>query len=181
MCELRAGLFCWRSHMNYLLLTCTQLCVAPDYVLVPSSSQDKLVEALKKEWVWSLCIHPLTNDPHRYSTFFPDGPLGSSSFSRFGTHGHFTRVKKLLDDTQAKVVLGGQTDAAQKYIAPTIVRDVGLDDSLMSEWACMLWICEFQADLRWKWNIWADPAHCASDGCGRGYQNHQWKVWKSFN
>jgi acyl-CoA reductase-like NAD-dependent aldehyde dehydrogenase len=45
----------------------------------------------------------------------------------------FKRVKGLLDNTKGKVVLGGQTDEATKYIAPTVVKDVSGDDSLMSE------------------------------------------------
>jgi acyl-CoA reductase-like NAD-dependent aldehyde dehydrogenase len=38
-----------------------------------------------------------------------------------------------LDHTDGSIVIGGQTDATEKYIAPTIVRDVDVDDSLMSE------------------------------------------------
>jgi acyl-CoA reductase-like NAD-dependent aldehyde dehydrogenase len=43
-------------------------------------------------------------------------------------------LKGLLDRTDGSIVLGGQTDASQKYIAPTVVKDVGPNDSLMSEY-----------------------------------------------
>lgn len=46
---------------------------------------------------------------------------------------HFKRVKSMLDATKGKVILGGETDEAQKYIAPTVVRDVTPEDSLMVE------------------------------------------------
>ena len=46
---------------------------------------------------------------------------------------HFTRVKGLLDKTKGTIVIGGETDADTKYIAPTVVKDVKGDDSLMSE------------------------------------------------
>jgi len=46
---------------------------------------------------------------------------------------HFARVKGLLDKTKGTIVVGGETDADTKYIAPTIVKDVKGDDSLMSE------------------------------------------------
>ena len=40
----------------------------------------------------------------------------------------------MLDDTKGTVILGGDTDRETKYVAPTVVRNVGSDDSLMSEW-----------------------------------------------
>jgi aldehyde dehydrogenase (NAD+)/aldehyde dehydrogenase (NAD(P)+) len=94
-----------------------QVCVAPDYVLVPKHFQDKLVDALKE-----------THD-----SFYPEGPAESESFSRLVSPRHFARVKGLLDNTKGTVVIGGETDADKKYIAPTVVKDVKSDDSLMSE------------------------------------------------
>jgi aldehyde dehydrogenase (NAD+) len=46
---------------------------------------------------------------------------------------HFTRVKGLLDNTKGTIVIGAEYNPHTKYIAPTIVKDVKLDDSLMSE------------------------------------------------
>lgn len=46
---------------------------------------------------------------------------------------HAKHVKGLLDETKGKIVAGGETDVLKKFVAPTIVRDVPLDDSLMSE------------------------------------------------
>ena len=54
-----------------------------------------------------------------------------------------------MDNTKGKVVLGGEADEATKYIAPTVVSDVPLDDSLMSEYVysallavvCVLNVC----------------------------------------
>jgi aldehyde dehydrogenase (NAD+)/aldehyde dehydrogenase (NAD(P)+) len=94
-----------------------QTCVAPDYVLVPKEFQDKFIEALKE-----------THD-----SFYPEGPAKSDSFSRLVSPRHFARVKGLLDNTNGTVVIGGETDSDSKYIAPTVVKDVKSDDSLMSE------------------------------------------------
>ena len=49
------------------------------------------------------------------------------------TDGHFKRTKSLLDNTKGKVILGGETDETQKFIAPTVVQDVTPEDSLMSD------------------------------------------------
>jgi aldehyde dehydrogenase (NAD+)/aldehyde dehydrogenase (NAD(P)+) len=45
----------------------------------------------------------------------------------------FNRIKGLLDNTKGTIVFGGEMDEATKFIAPTVVRDVPTDDSLMSE------------------------------------------------
>ncbi|KAI0667920.1 aldehyde dehydrogenase [Trametes maxima] len=94
-----------------------QICLAPEYVLVPEAFQDTLVEALKEA----------------YNTFYPDGPEKSDSISRIVSEAHTTRIKRLVDETKGKVILGGQADVSKRYIAPTVVRDVPSDDSLMSD------------------------------------------------
>ena len=50
-----------------------------------------------------------------------------------GTDAHFQRVKTLLQGTKSSIVIGGETDEAQKYIAPTIVQNATTEDSLMGE------------------------------------------------
>ena len=69
----------------------------------------------------------------RYLEFYPDGTTEPGKIGRLPTHGGFDRVKKLLDNTKGTIVLGGDTDRETKYVAPTIVRNVSSDDSLMSE------------------------------------------------
>ena len=41
--------------------------------------------------------------------------------------------KRLIDTTKGTIVLGGGADVEKRYIAPTVVRDVKADDSLLSE------------------------------------------------
>ncbi|GLB42204.1 putative aldehyde dehydrogenase family protein [Lyophyllum shimeji] len=96
-----------------------QTCVAPDYILVPRSFQDKFVAALKSA----------------YESFYPgpEGPSAPEAYSRIITPQAFKRIKGLLDNTKGSVVFGGETDEASKFIAPTAVRDVKEGDSLMSE------------------------------------------------
>ncbi|KXN84054.1 Aldehyde dehydrogenase, dimeric NADP-preferring [Leucoagaricus sp. SymC.cos] len=94
-----------------------QTCVAPDYILVPRDFQDKFIDALKEV----------------ADKFYPESVATPGVFSRMVTPQAFKRVKGLLDNTKGKIVLGGETDEATKFIAPTIVRDVAVDDSLMSE------------------------------------------------
>ncbi|KAG8881405.1 hypothetical protein FRB97_009600 [Tulasnella sp. 331] len=92
-----------------------QSCLAPNHLFVLRSQQDELVEAFKET----------------YTEFYPDGAARSQSFSRIIARGHFDRLKDILDETDGDIVCGGGTDASQLFIAPTIVKNVKLDDALM--------------------------------------------------
>jgi aldehyde dehydrogenase (NAD+) len=100
-----------------------QTCVAPDYVLVHESVEraflDKTVATIAK-------MYGKTDDA-RATT--PD-------FCRMIDDGHFSRIDTLLKETVrggAKVETGGQTDASQRYIAPTVLSNVGFDAPIMQE------------------------------------------------
>ncbi|KAI9569887.1 NAD-dependent aldehyde dehydrogenase [Boletus coccyginus] len=94
-----------------------QTCVAPDYILVQEDAQDKVLQALK--------------DVH--DEFYPNGAVESPDLSHIINKMHFNRIKGLLDRTSGTIVFGGQTDESRLFIAPTVVKGVKGDDSLMSE------------------------------------------------
>nr|VWO99650.1 Trihydroxynaphthalene reductase (EC (T3HN reductase) [Ganoderma boninense] len=94
-----------------------QICVAPEYILVPFNIQDDLVDAIKDV----------------YHSFFPDGPEKSDSLGRIVSEAHTRRIKNLIDHTRGTIVFGGEADVSRKYVSPTLVKDVPEDDSLMSE------------------------------------------------
>ncbi|KAL5527231.1 hypothetical protein ACEPAG_6022 [Sanghuangporus baumii] len=101
------------SNSGQLEKTCT----APDYVLVPEEAQDKLVAEFDKV----------------LKLFFPDGALKSESYARIATDFHFKRIKRMLDGTKGEIVIGGETDEKQRFIAPTIVKNVHPEDTLMGQ------------------------------------------------
>ena len=92
-----------------------QSCTAPNHILVPAEAQEALVAALAKA----------------YDAFYPEGPATGASISRLISGRTLNRPKGMLDKTSGSIVRGGETDEASRYMAPTIVRDVRLDDSLM--------------------------------------------------
>lgn len=97
-----------------------QTCVAPDYILVPRDFQDTFVQALKEV----------------YEEFYPDADKRSAEpdvYSRIVSPQAYGRIAGLLEKTKGTVVFGGEVDKDKKFIAPTVVKDVGPDDSLMSE------------------------------------------------
>ncbi|TCD61558.1 hypothetical protein EIP91_008249 [Steccherinum ochraceum] len=94
-----------------------QICVSPDYVIVTEEIKEKFIKEL-------LAV---------YATFYPDGPRHSDSFSRMATKNHAARMQRLLAETKGKIVIGGETEVEERYVAPTIVKDVEWDDALMED------------------------------------------------
>ncbi|PSR73048.1 hypothetical protein PHLCEN_2v11089, partial [Hermanssonia centrifuga] len=95
-----------------------QLCVSPDYVLIPRSIATPFKDAVKKA----------------YEGFFPSDPLHpESNWSKIVNVAHFNRLEKLLARTKGEIILGGKVDENLRRIAPTVVTNVKLDDPLMEE------------------------------------------------
>ncbi|KAJ4302559.1 Hexadecenal dehydrogenase [Collariella sp. IMI 366227] len=46
---------------------------------------------------------------------------------------HFQRIKKMLDNTKGKIVMGGAMDETENFIEPTAVLVNSVDDSMMQE------------------------------------------------
>ncbi|KAI0767690.1 NAD-dependent aldehyde dehydrogenase [Fomes fomentarius] len=94
------------------MINAGQVCVCPEYVLITPDIQDAFIEALKE-------VH---------NSFYPEGPKNSESFARIVAVNHAQRIKDLLDNTKGTIVFGGDTDVENRYIAPTLVKDVTGDD-----------------------------------------------------
>lgn len=92
-----------------------QTCLAPDYVLVPAGLKDELVSRIR------------ANVTH----FFGDKPQSSPDFGRIINHRHFDRIRSYLDD--GRVVLGGEHDRDQRYIAPTLLDDLPPEAKALTE------------------------------------------------
>jgi acyl-CoA reductase-like NAD-dependent aldehyde dehydrogenase len=92
-----------------------QTCVAPDYVLVHDHVHDALVNRMSSA----------------IREFYGDDPKQSPDFARIVNERHHARLTRLLDD--ADVVTGGETDLSDLYIAPTILKNVKEDDTVMQE------------------------------------------------
>ncbi len=109
-----------------------QTCVAPDYLLVEKSIKEKLVEEIKKQ----------------IKKIYGDNPKESEAFVRIINPRHFDRIMKLLDT--GKIILGGDSDKDELYIAPTLMDNVSYDDAVMQEeiFGPILPIIEFD-DLDW--------------------------------
>jgi aldehyde dehydrogenase (NAD+) len=100
-----------------------QTCIAPDYVLVHEGQQARFVYALRRH----LRAFYGATPAERQAT--PD-------YARLASGKHFDYVTGLLDDATergARVAEGGQTDAEERYVAPTILTDVPEEARLQRE------------------------------------------------
>ena len=98
----------WAKFLN-----AGQTCIAPDYILVENSIQQDLVKALKKYI-----------ETYNYS--FENG-----NYVQIINDKNFIRLKNLIDTE--KIYTGGDTDASNRYIAPTILQHVTFEDESMKD------------------------------------------------
>jgi len=96
-------------------LNAGQTCIAPDYVLVPRDKADHFVELVRRS----------------VFDFYGNEPRDSADYARIVNDNHFKRLSALLGSGEA--VVGGDTDRASRYIAPTVLRDVAPDSPVMED------------------------------------------------
>lgn len=113
-------MFCACTIPSQTLPEYAQLCVIPDYVLVPRSIYPAFLEGLKK-----------ANDQ-----FWPEGPFHpSAQWGKIINGRHADRLIGLMESTKGQLLFGGaiEQEAGVTRIAPTVYYDVPLDDVLMEE------------------------------------------------
>ncbi|HXZ83430.1 MAG TPA: aldehyde dehydrogenase family protein [Acidimicrobiales bacterium] len=98
-------------------LNAGQTCVSTDYVLVERAVEERFLAALRTA----------------IGEFYGSDPRSSPDYGRIVNDRHFARLADLLATHGGEVVLGGTTDRATRFIAPTVVRDPSWDSPLMAE------------------------------------------------
>jgi aldehyde dehydrogenase (NAD+) len=100
-------------------LNAGQTCIAPDYLLVQRGVAAPLIQLLGE----------------RIQAFFGADPLTSPDLASIVNGAQFERLQRLLQGAQQRgqVLFGGQSDAAQRRMAPTLIRVESPDDPLMAE------------------------------------------------
>ena len=100
----------WGKWMN-----AGQTCVAPDYVMVDDRIKDRFLDELGTA----------------ITEFYGEDPRTSDSYGRIVSSRHFDRLVGLQSGGSA--VIGGQSDAAERYLAPTVLVDVDMGAQIMDE------------------------------------------------
>lgn len=68
-----------------------------------------------------------------FKEFYPNGVRASPDYGRIVNQKQFLRLKKMLDSSNGKILIGGTMDEADLFIEPTVVQIDSLSDSLTSE------------------------------------------------
>lgn len=108
--ELAAKRIVWGKFLN-----AGQTCIAPDYVIVDSCVKVDFIEALKKE----------------ITAAFGEDPQHSESYARIINSKNFERLKEYLQEQ--KILMGGETDGQENYLAPTVLDEPALNSEVMQE------------------------------------------------
>lgn len=108
--EITARRIVWGKFMN-----AGQTCVAPDFLLVDQRIRENLLAALKRA----------------VRQFYGESPQTSPDYGRIINRRHFERLMSLL--ATGRIVHGGQHNADDLFLAPTILTDVPHDSLVMQE------------------------------------------------
>lgn len=108
--DITARRIAWGKFMN-----AGQTCVAPDFVLVDRRLHSGLVAALKRA----------------IQQFYGDDPQRSPDYGRIINRKHLERLTGYLRSGQ--IAHGGQHDASDLYLAPTILTGVAAEAPVMQE------------------------------------------------
>ncbi|CAH0053105.1 unnamed protein product [Clonostachys solani] len=94
-----------------------QVCVSQNYALVDRTVVPQFIEELKKS----------------YKDFMPQGARASPDYARINNKSSFDRLKKMLDSSGGKIVLGGSMDESDLFFEPTVVLVEDPNDILITE------------------------------------------------
>lgn len=109
-----ASSIAWGKFTN-----CGQTCIAPDYAYVHERVMPQFAEATK------VAIKRQYGDPAE-----------SPDYCRIISERHFDRICGLIDDAVAggaTLLLGGDRDRSQKFIAPALIAGMGSNSRIMQE------------------------------------------------
>lgn len=92
-----------------------QVCIGQNYILVDRQILPELVNQLKIAM----------------KEFYPNGMKNSDDYARIVNKRNFQRIKKMLDESQGRILIGGETDESENYIEITVVEVRDHKDSMI--------------------------------------------------
>lgn len=108
--EVAARRIAWGKFTN-----AGQTCIAPDYLLCTHATAERLLPAIEKAT----------------RAMFGEEPRESKDYGRIVNSRHARRIANYIGD--GELVFGGEADIDNCYIAPTLLRNVGLETAVMQE------------------------------------------------
>lgn len=97
------------------LINAGQTCIAPDYLFVHKEVRSELIEKIKSY----------------IERFYGSDIRHAENYPRIISDRAFARLQGYIDE--ATILYGGETDAADRYVAPTLIDSPALDSPVMQE------------------------------------------------
>jgi len=97
------------------LLNAGQVCVSQNYIMIDKEILPAFVEQLKIA----------------LKEFYPNGQKASKDYARIVNNRHFHRIKKMVDESRGKILIGGEMDEAENFIELTVVQVEDENDSMI--------------------------------------------------
>jgi beta-apo-4'-carotenal oxygenase len=110
--RLAARRLIWAKIMN-----AGQVCVSQNYILIDREILPTFLEEMKAT----------------FKEFYPNGAKASPDYGRIVNNRQWTRLKKMLDASKGKILIGGTMDEADRFLEPTVVQVDSIDDSLIAD------------------------------------------------
>ncbi|RMD42380.1 hypothetical protein DV735_g2733, partial [Chaetothyriales sp. CBS 134920] len=110
--HLAARRLLWSKTMN-----AGQVCISQNYTLVDKEVLPTFVTEIQAA----------------FKEFFPNGAKDNPDYGKIVNQRSFDRLKKMLDESSGKIVLGGTTDASKLFFEPTVVVVNDVNDSLLAQ------------------------------------------------
>ncbi len=92
-----------------------QVCIGQNYIMVDKEVLPAFIEELKSAM----------------KEFYPNGVRNSDDYGRIVSGRQWTRLKKMVDESKGKILIGGEMDESERYIAPTVIQVDNPSDSLL--------------------------------------------------
>ena len=109
--DLAASRLVWGTFLNS-----GQTCIRPDFGLIEASVADKFIELCRKKIV----------------EYYSEDVQKSEFFGRVINKDAFERLRRIIESSKDRIVIGGKTDSADKFVEPTIL-DYGTDSKAFDE------------------------------------------------
>lgn len=106
-----------RRLMFQKTMNAGQVCFSHNYVLIEKPVVTDFIAAINKT----------------VQGMFPNGTAASPDYSRIVNLAQFKRIKKMLDGTKGRIVMGGKMDESDLFIEPTAVLVDDIQDTMMAE------------------------------------------------
>lgn len=94
-----------------------QVCISHNYAFVERSVLSQFIGELNSQ----------------YRVFMPKGAKASPDYCRIVNKSNFDRIRKMLDDSKGKIVMGGSFDETDLFIEPTVVIVNDPEDSMITQ------------------------------------------------